>query len=191
MIVDLIQRRKEVENDINRLINQIHAVDQRIRAYLADRQNNPHPRHLEFIEKVQRYRIAPDVSNKHLETLLDNLQWKIYYYQRAWNQLWENAEAAFRQGRTIAAETSAPIADRDEASEISKSKSQYSIETLWEIQQEKLRMFDAADSAETKSEFKQRIYQEYDQLSKTRKPGEEIVMTFDPEEKKCRLDLKK
>lgn len=189
--MDLVQRRKEVENDINRLINQVHSVDQKIRAYLADRQNNPHPRHLEFIEKVQKYRIPPVVANKHLETLLDNLQWKIYYYQRAWNQLWENAEAAFRQGRIMTAEMPLPAVENGEAGGSSKSKSQYSIDKLWEIQQEKLKTYDAADSTETKSEFRQRMYREYDQLSKIRSPGQEIVMTFDAEEKKCRLDLKK
>ena len=110
---DLHGRRKTIENELNRLTQQIHEMDQKIRFYLTDRQKNAHPRHIEFIDKIQRFRIDPSVSNRHLESLLENVQWKIYYYQRAWNQMWENAEAAFRQNRQPILETPPPpSADR-------------------------------------------------------------------------------
>jgi len=183
---DLDARRKRAEAEITRLAQQVHEVDQKIRFYLADRQKNPHPRHLEFIDKVQRYRIDPAASNKHLETLLDNLQWKIFYYQKAWKQVWENAEAAYSQGRKVAMDTSAPSASAEEKEkEAPKAKSQYSLESLWAIQQ-----VHGADANETKEEFKKRMIQEYNQLSGIRKPGQDIVMTYDADEKKCKLDLK-
>jgi len=187
---DLQGRRRAIENELNRMIQQIHEMDQKIRFYLADRQTNPHPRHIEFIEKIQRYRIDPAASNKHLEALLDNLQWKIYYYHRAWNQMWENAETAYRQNiKPVleATQESAPEPVNEKAPE--KNKVQYSIETLWEIQKEKLKQHGSI-SPENRSEFKQRMYQEYKELSKVRKTNQEIVMTYDAQEKKCKLDIK-
>jgi hypothetical protein len=95
-------RRNAIEKDISRLSMEIGVVDRKVRYYLADRSKNPHPRHLDLIEKIQRYRIDPTVSNRHLETLLENLQWKIFYYQQSWRQMWENAENA--RGRRQASE---------------------------------------------------------------------------------------
>ena len=86
------QQRKKVENELSRLDREVSAMDAKLRAYLADRQNKPHPRHHELVEKIQRYRIPPAISTKQLETLLDNLQWKVFYHKKAWQQLWENAE---------------------------------------------------------------------------------------------------
>jgi hypothetical protein len=187
---DLQGRRRAIENELNRLTQQIHEMDQKIRFYLADRNTNPHPRHIEFVEKIQRYRIDPAASNKHLEALLDNLQWKIYYYQRAWNQMWENAEAAYRQNRKpVLEETHAPKSEPMNGNEPEKSRSQYSIETLWEVQSEKLKQHGSI-SPENKSEFKQRMYQEYKELSKLRKANQEIILTYDAQEKKCKLDIK-
>jgi hypothetical protein len=187
---DLHGRRRTIENEMNRMIQQIHEMDQKIRFYLADRQKNPHPRHNEFIEKIQRYRIDPNISNKHLEALLDNLQWKIYYYQKAWKQMWENAEASFRQTRKPVLETTTSSSSASmDAKEAPKSKSQYSIDSLWDVQVEKLKQF-GAQPKESQPEFKQRMYQEYKELSKFRKGNQEVVMIYDAQEKTCKLDLK-
>ena len=70
-----------------------------------------------------------------------------------------------------------------------KSKSQYSIDTLWDVQVEKLKQH-GTDPKESQAEFKQRMYQEYKQLSKVRKENQDVVMTYDAQEKKCKLDLK-
>jgi hypothetical protein len=187
---DLQGRRRTIENELNRMIQQIHEMDQKIRLYLADRQKNAHPRHIEFIEKIQRYRIDPHASNKHLEALLDNLQWKIYYYQKAWNQMWENSESVYRQTRKPDLETPpSPSPASMDTKESPRTKSQYSIETLWEVQVEKLKQY-GAEPKESPTEFKQRMYQEYKELSKFRKDYQEVVMVYDAMEKKCKLDLK-
>ncbi len=165
-------------------------MDQKIRFYLSDRQKNPHPRHIEFIEKVQRYRIDPAVSNKHLESLLDNLQWKVYYYQRAWNQMFENAEAAYRQNRQPVLDPTLPPAGQAAGeTEPSKPRAQYSIDNLWKVQVEKLKQY-GVEPQETQEEFQQRMYQEYRALKKNQKENQEVVMVYDVKEQKCRLDLK-
>ncbi|MCU0598556.1 MAG: hypothetical protein MUE70_04760 [Desulfobacterales bacterium] len=187
---DLQGRRRTIENELNRMIQQIHEMDQKIRLYLADRQRNAHPRHIEFIERIQRYRIDPHASNKHLEALLDNLQWKIYYYQRAWNQMWENSDSSYRQTRNPELETPpAPSGPSGGMKEVPKTKSQYSIETLWEVQVERLKQY-GAQPKETPTEFRQRMYQEYKELSKFRKDHQEVVMVYDAKDQKCKLDLK-
>ncbi len=190
---DVQTRRKAIEMEISRLVHEIVDVDKKVRFYLTDRSQNPHPRHLDLIEKIQRYRIDPSVSNRPLEALLENLQWKIYYYQQSWRQLWENADAAAqgkRQSRDAAAQgVRTANSEKEAGKDVDSGRSQYSIDHLWNIQQEKLKTRGAV-SGETKSDFKERISREYKALSGNKKIGQEIVMTFDPAEKRCRLDLK-
>ena len=70
------------------------------------------------------------------------------------------------------------------------SSAQYSVDTLWEIQKEKIRTYGYTEVKETKPEFKKRMVQEYKRLSKDKKPSQEIIMTFDVDSKHCKLDLK-
>lgn len=190
---DVQTRRKAIEKEISRLVQEIVEVDKKVRFYLADRSQNPHPRHLDLIEKIQRYRIDPAVSNRQLETLLENLQWKIFYYQQSWRQMWENADAAARGKKqprdSGATEPRTANGEKEDEKDTVSGRSQYSIDHLWDIQQEKLKSY-GANSDEAKSTFKERVAREYKELSKKRKNGQEIVMTFDPAEKRCRLDLK-
>lgn len=191
---DAQTRRNAVEMEISQLAHEIVEVDKKVRFYLADRSQNPHPRHLDLIEKIQRYRIDASVSNRHLETLLENLQWKIFYYQRSWRQMWDNADNARNQqpGSDASSKTAAAeIAEEKEVEGVDAGsrRSQYSIDHLWRIQQEKLQTYKAATD-ETKSAFNKRIAGEYKELSTKKKNGQEIVMVFDPDEKKCRLNLK-
>ncbi|RJP44312.1 MAG: hypothetical protein C4548_06095 [Desulfobacteraceae bacterium] len=190
---DVQARRNAVEMEISRLAHEIVEVDKKVRFYLADRSQNPHPRHLDLIEKIQRYRIDSSVSNRHLETLLENLQWKIFYYQRSWRQMWDNADNARNQqpapeasSKTTAAEIAA---EKEVEGDVGSRRSQYSIDHLWRIQQEKLQTYGVATD-ETRPAFNKRIAGEYKELSAKKKNGQEIVMTFDPVEKKCRLNLK-
>jgi hypothetical protein len=193
-VEDIEEQRKKIDIEIAVLRRQTDEMDAKIRAYLADRVNKPHPRHLDLIDKVQKFRIPGGVANKNLEGLLDNLQWKVYYAQRAWQQMWQNAEVAQRtKGKmpafpAIAPESDAPGVDVPE--EMDHEKSQYSVDTLWVIQQEKLKTYGYDESNETKSAFKERIVKDYRKLIKNRKAGQEIVMTFDKDEKKCRLGFK-
>lgn len=189
MTSNVAQRRKEIENQILAMRRQADEMDARIRAYLADRENKPHPRHQEFIEKVQKFRIDPSVSTKYLETLLDNLQWKVYYSARAWRQLWENADAARRaESRRQQAEqgqhSSAQSRDSD-------NRRIYSVDRLWEIQQEKLSKLGENTGAETKDGFVQRIKERYGKLASEKDSDEEIVMSFDKQSGRCDLSLKK
>jgi hypothetical protein len=186
--------RKKIEMAIAALRRQTDEMDAKIRAYLADRTRNPHPRHFDLIDKIQNFKVPGGLVNKNLEGLLDSLQWKVYYAQRAWQQMWQNAETAQRaKGKMATVSDSASGGDASEADmadEQDQEKTQYSVDTLWEIQQEKLKTYGYDQAIETKPAFKNRMAKDYNQLSKKRKAGQEIVMTFDQVEKKCRLGFK-
>jgi hypothetical protein len=187
---DMNNERRKFEGMLNALNRQVDEMDTKIRAYLGDRNANPNPRHLDLIEKIRNFRIPGQISNKTLENQLDSIQWKIFYAQKAWKQMWANAEAAQRANRNAAAKTAAPASIVDTQTEETSEKSQYSVNTLWEIQKEKLRTYGTTDSAETKPEFKQRLANEYEQLNHEKKADQEIVMLFDIDQKKCRLIIK-
>lgn len=189
MATSVAQRRAEIENELRALMRQAEEMDAKIRAYLADRENKPHPRHHEFIEKIQRMKIEPAASNRHLETMLDNLQWKVYYYSRAWRQLWENAEA-IRRSRARQQESPEPEG-RPAAGSANRDKRIYSVDRLWEIQQRKLRAAGEDPSTESREQFVERIKKRYGRLASEKKPDEEIVMTFDRQARRCTLFLKK
>jgi len=74
--------------------------------------------------------------------------------------------------------------------EMVHSKAQYSVDTLWEIQKEKFRVYGFTEAKETKSEFKKRMIQEYKKLSREKKSSQEIIMTFDKDLMHCKLDIK-
>jgi len=186
MAEDTEQHQKSIENDLKRLDREVDAMDAKLRAYLADRQNKPHPRHHELIEKIQRYRIPPAASTKPLETMLDNLQWKVFYNKKAWQQLWENAEAAYRQGRAFGS-TAAPASH---ASEKEASDKHSSLDSYWQLQQKKLDEM-GTRGTESEADFENRIKQRYKELSGNKGDDQEIVMTFDKDKKQCTLELKR
>lgn len=186
---EIDQRRKQAAIEIQLMTRQVEEMDGKIRAYLADRQNKPHPRHLDLIEKIQGFRIDRSISTKHLDALVDNLQWKVHYSKRAWKQFWENAEAQRRKEKPntpLIIENGGTAQRKD----IAPSTPQYSVDTLWEIQKEKLRAYGKSETQETKTAFKQRMLQEYKKLNKDKKSNQEIFLTFDPNSKHCKLDLK-
>ncbi|MFZ3097982.1 MAG: hypothetical protein WA081_15870 [Desulfosalsimonadaceae bacterium] len=188
---EIEEQRKQVEQTLALFGRQIDEMDSKIRAYLADKRNRPHPRHLDLIERIQGFKIPNSVFTKQLAVLLDNLQWKLHYNKQAWNQLWENAEAqSKKQTGTSSIESIAGSSTSEDGDARIQTKSQYSLDTLWEIQQEKLRFYGCKDNPETKVEFKKRMVQEYKTLSQGRKQGQEIIMTFDKESLQCKLDVK-
>ena len=189
MSPDLIQQRKEMENQLRQLNRQADEMDGRIRAYLSDRQNKPHPHHREFILKIQNMRIDPRISTKHLETLLDNLQWKVYHYSQAWRQLWENAEARRRDERVR--HHRRPGSHQTPPEQPGQERRIYSVDRLWQIQQEKLQALGQNPDAENRQAFVQRIKQRYGQLASEKGADEEIVMTFDKQSQRCTLAVKK
>ncbi|NOY69544.1 MAG: hypothetical protein GXP53_08655 [Deltaproteobacteria bacterium] len=185
---DIKEERRNLEKQLREMGRQVDLMTIKIRAYLADRQQNPHPRHEEFIARVQSFNIRSGLSTKQLDTLLDSLQWKVHYASQAWRQLWENAENAKRMeaqaGRSYPEEGGKPA-------EPEKGKgSMYSVDKLWEVQQERLQAL-GSDSPETKGEFLKRIKKEYGQLASDRKRDEEITMTFDEQAGRCVLEKKK
>ncbi len=186
---DLMQRRREVENQLNSLIRQVDEMDARVRAYLADRENKPHPRHMEFIERIQQFRLDPRIATRHLETILDNLQWKVYYYRRSWLQLWENAENIRRREAAKTAGTAAN--NNGQTGAEPQKRPVYSVDRLWEVQQKRLAELGAGTTPENKDEFVKRIKQRYGMLASEKKDDEEIVMTFDRDEMRCTLEVKK
>ncbi|MBS0013058.1 MAG: hypothetical protein KFF46_03725 [Desulfobacterales bacterium] len=191
MAVDVAQQRRDEEARLRALVREAEEMDARIRAYLADRDNKPHPRHQEFIERIQNMRIDPNISNRYLETLLDNLQWKVYHLSHAWRQLWDNAEAVRKRqsGHLRPAEKNG-LDDSQERTDNNKRRI-YSVDRLWEIQQKKLENLGQNPDAENREAFVQRIKQRYGQLASEKKPDEEIVMTFDKQSRRCTLAVKK
>lgn len=193
MVVNVAQRRREIENEIMSLRRQAEEMDSRIRAYLADRERKPHPRHQDFIDRIQRYRIDPSVSTKQLEAMLDNLQWKVYHYSRAWRQLWDNADAARRaQEKREKEAASGEAAGKDrETGKAGDSQRIYSVDRLWEIQQQRLSKMGADPEVETREGFVRRIKKRYGELASEKKQDEEIIMKFDKKSRRCTLSLKK
>lgn len=193
MAANIAQRRKEIENELMALRRQAEEMDAKIRAYLGDRARKPHPRHQEFIEKVQKYRIDPAASTKRLETMLDNLQWKVYYYSRAWRQLWDNADAARREQEILEkSSSSVPSgASEGQSGAYSNKRGIYSVDRLWEIQKKKLSHLGDDPAAETRDGFIHRIKERYAELASQKKESEDIVMTFDKNSRRCTLSLKK
>ncbi len=188
--MDIRKRRQEVENQLSQLLRQVESMDTKIRAYLADRQSQPHPRHGDLVERIRRFRIDPAISTRQLETMLDNLQWKVYYHNRAWNQLWENAEVRRRNERQkeFAAE------QKDNSGKDGAARSDrpvYSVDRLWEVQKEKLGSLGENNEPEVKDDFVKRIKRRYGQLASDKKDNEEIYMTFDREQNRCTLEKRK
>lgn len=188
--LDLEGQRKQVEQALALMSRQVDEMDSKIRAFLADRNNKPHPRHLDLIEKIQAFRIPNSISTKHLTVLLDNLQWKLHYSKQAWSRVWEHAEKQIQKHPGASNESIAANPASDDGSMRQQSKAQYSVDTLWEIQQEKLRAYGHTDAQETKTEFKKRMIQEYKKLNQEKKKGQEIIMTFDADSHQCRLGVK-
>jgi hypothetical protein len=180
------EKRREVENNLRYLGRQAEEMDAKIRAYLSDRDNKPHPRHQEFIKKIQNLRIDPSVSTRYLETLLDNLQWKVYHFSRAWSQLWENSKAA------RASEKQEYNPARNSSTQSGDQPKIYSVDRLWQIQQQKLSALgNNGSEPENKEAFVQRIKERYGKLASEKKNDEEIVMTFDKQNMRCTLVVKK
>jgi len=189
--LEMDTQRKQVEQAITLFSRQIDEMDSKIRAYLADKKTRPHPRHLELIDKIQGFRIPNSIATKHLAVLLDNLQWKLHYNKQAWNQLWERGAIQNKtQGTAASVEPVSEISQTDGGAAQAQTKAQYSIDALWEIQQEKLRAYGRVDNPETKAEFKKRMIGEYKALSQGRKGRPEIIMTFDKETMQCKLGVK-
>lgn len=183
------ERRKQVEAEIQLLNCQVEEMDGKIRAFLADSQNKPHPRHFELIEKIQVFRIERSVTNIRLRALVDRIQWKVHYSKKTWQQCWDNAEARQQKEKS----SLSPITEGgnpDDKKDLVQSKAQYSVDTLWEIQKEKLRAYGESETKETKKAFKQRMIQEYKKLNKEKKSNQRVFLTFDSDLKYCRLDLK-
>ncbi len=186
------KHRKEVENQLASLARQVESMDNKIRAYLADRQRNPNPRYGELVERIQKFRINPAITNKYLETLLDSLQWKVYHQSRAWRQQWENAEAKRKNDRKKAfATTSREKFGDDKDTGNANDKSVYSVDRLWELQKTKLKSLGENEELEMKEEFVQRIKKRYGQLASGKEDNEEVYMKFDNIEKRCTLEIRK
>lgn len=183
------ERQRQIENELRKLERQVEAMDGKLRAYLADRQNKPHPRHDELIEKIQQYRIPGGASSKQLENILDNLQWKVYYHKRAWQQLWENAEAAYRQGRALTNDHASEAAETEEKDAESRQSSS-SLHNYWSMQRNKLQEMGEV-SRESADEFEARIKQRYRQLAESKGEDQEIIMTFSKEKRQCTLELRR
>lgn len=67
----------------------------------------------------------------------------------------------------------------------------YSVDRLWQIQQDKLAALGQSSNTENREAFVQRIKHRYGQLASEKKQDEEIIMTFDKQSQRCTLVVKK
>ncbi len=189
---EIRRRKKEIEVELERFYQRLYETDAKLRAYLADRANKPHPRHEDLIQAIRNYRIPPRYSTKHLETMLENLQWKAYYFEQSWRQIWENAERLrlkqFQESKRQAPPTAA--SDREKENNATKQKI-YSVDRLWELQQRQRKQMGLDPEAESRTDFIKRIKKEYGRLASEKKSNEEIIMTFDSAQKRCRLTVRR
>jgi len=185
---DLKEERIRIEKQLNEMLREVDRMDVKIRAYLADRQHNPHPRHEDFISRVQSFSIKPGVSTKQLDMLLDKLQWKVYYASRAWKQLWKSSENMRRQEGINAA----PAPQTKDAKDAENGKRGiYSVDRLYKLQQERLKAMGEDPDSESKKDFVKRIKKEYGKLASEKKKDEEVVMVFDDKARQCTIEKKK
>lgn len=181
---DLDEKKRLIKLEIEDLFQQVNEMDVIIRNYLADRKNNVYPEHKRLIDKIRNYDIRY-LTDPALEGLLDNLQWKLYYHEKSWNQWWEDADSGMQNERRCERHYCAP------SHEGLNKKKKYSIDTLWDMQKNKLREHGIEGDLESKEQFKKRIHYNYTKLKKHVKDQQRVVMVFDKKRKQCVLKIEK
>jgi hypothetical protein len=173
-----------VEQELADLDRQVNEMDVTLRDYLTDPKRYPPPQQQRLIDRIRSYRIH-HLGSSHLELLLENLQWKLFYHEKSWNQWREDSENRKANERRSERHYCAP--DNEEF----KSKKTSSVEMLWEIQQDKLKEHQINEPSESKEEFKQRLIHTYRQLVKEKTENQKMVLVFEKKHKRCSLKLER
>ncbi|MCF8068665.1 MAG: hypothetical protein K9L30_08785 [Desulfobacterales bacterium] len=77
--------------EIQRLKDEIKSVESRVKLYLHDRKNNPHPEHEEFVTRVRiRESVLRKTNNRDVIFWLDNLMHSLSVYDHYWRKDFED-----------------------------------------------------------------------------------------------------
>lgn len=84
----------EYDKVIQKLIdykNEIIVMDNRVRQYLADRKNEPHPFPEDLINEIRRYESeVHSLPNSEVQLRLDSLMYSLLVHEQIWKRLFED-----------------------------------------------------------------------------------------------------
>jgi hypothetical protein len=71
--------------------NQIIVMDNRVRQYLSDRENHPHPFPEDLINEIRRYESEIHrLPNTEVQIRLDSLMYSLLVHEQIWKRLFED-----------------------------------------------------------------------------------------------------
>ncbi len=71
--------------------DQIIVMDNKVRQYLSDRENHPHPFPEDLINEIRRYESEIHrLPNTEVQLWLDNLMYSLLVHERIWQRLFED-----------------------------------------------------------------------------------------------------
>lgn len=71
--------------------NQIIVMDNRVRQYLSDRENHPHPFPEDLINEIRRYESEIHrLPNTEVQLRLDSLMYSLLVHEQIWKRLFED-----------------------------------------------------------------------------------------------------
>ena len=71
--------------------NQIIVMDNKVRQYLSDRENHPHPFPEDLINEIRRYESEIyRLPNSEVQLRLDSLMYSLLVHEQIWNRLFED-----------------------------------------------------------------------------------------------------
>ena len=170
---------------INRIIEfqqEIRDTDLRLRRYLSDRRENPHPRQEELIQQIRNF--EPQVDrflranrNSEIEMRLDSLLHSLMVNERIWNRQFEEASHV---DPTIKGEAPAPAADTTPAPQTRPlpPAARKLFGKLYEISS---RQWDrqGIDARESKQDLARRLIPEYKQIRPLLGKGKKLSVVYD------------
>jgi hypothetical protein len=161
-------------------------MDARIRRFLADPENNRYPQYRQLIERIQDITLDHH-ADSHLRTLLDNLQWKLYYYQKTWEVWWRNAGRTGAAAGRVQHRASARAVPRGTAKPSEGNRS--SIDELFALQQRKLREEGLDADLESKARFEERLRTNLKLIKEMRRSDQQVTLVYDKQQHRFYLGL--
>lgn len=178
------------ESEVDRLDRMLSQIDGDVVLYLKDPKNNPSP---DFERLIARIQALPERNDypRTLSLKISNLKYKAYYYDRSWRQIRENAIQAAKGKKEFERRKEtyfcAPTAKERE---IIEKKGVKVVEMLYEIQKRKWEEHKVSASdkqLEAKSNFKERIMQQYQTLKGEGGEKKKLVLAWDKNKQRCNL----
>jgi hypothetical protein len=180
------QERDSIDSEIKAMAREIDRLEPKIKDYFLGKAD--YPGHREFVDKVQNYKIRGTYLNQsdigYLTGILDTVQSKLYYNAKSWNQWEQDARSSRQNERRQERHYCAPDC------EAQSKKPQLSIDTLWDMQRNKLKE-KRLEIRESKEEFTSRMKKNYHDL-KTKMTGDQkVAMVYDKATHRCILKIER